>query len=1033
LPLRFVTFGRHMKQPLTILALLMTCSLYAQRVSGPTLNHHSSSRALSFDGELLYVESFENGDLTNLPNDWSSFSPSGVPFFTGVAGDAPSQANENGFWPVPFHGIFAMTNDDVCDCDKSNDRLISRTFNLAGLSDVQLGFSAFQNGSAGQQAWVEIRTTGQPWFQLLEIPASSQWQDHQIFIPTGFLGPGFQIRFVYSDNGAYASGLALDDIFLGVSAEQNLKLNEFYTINGDDGAASDFYDLIPISQARFANLRPGASVDNSSISSSNAQLEAEMSGTLSASDSHGVWLLNAFESQILRFTPDQTLNPRDSGAYTIEMTLETDSTDLVSGDNQASVSFGVTDSLYQRHHGETDGTGIWVLNPIDRIGLVYHLFQDDSIKTVRVAYHPACDSNSRYRIKVFKYETLTSSFAQSDPIIITNDEIGQTVDVPVEFDLEAGKYLFVIEKETGRIVISTNQFQRATTGNVLSQRVGQEWTDFPYVPFISLVLPVDTPCNDFISATVEQVSCSGVNDGSIEVSLGSGIPDTYDWSFFNGNNPIATNLAAGTYTVTVTDVTGCEYIRSFQLPDPDTLGITMSTSNDTCSGSLGGIASNGFGGHEPYMFDWSNGSTSQELSGLSAGTYTLTLTDANGCVVDSIVEIEGSPGFIVNIDIQQSGCGDTNGILSPDVLGGIGEFNYLWSNDSTQDTLMNLHAGVYTLTVSDSLGCSEQITVELNDSNSAALSIIDLEDVQCWGTNTGLIRIAATGSGPFTYAWSNGSTADSAAQITAGDYDVTVTDLNGCRSILRSSVQESSTPLHLSLDEIGILCHGDSSGSILSYAWGGSTPYTYAWSTGASNESLTDVTADSYRLTLTDANDCFMSDSVVIDELPPFFLTVDSINRLSDSLIIPDGAIYTSAFGGTQPYNFVWNNGETTPNIMGLDSGLYQLTVTDQMGCVQSLEELMSKYPLSVTPINTGTNDLLVYPNPARTGHTIQLLSESTPLALQLLDMRGSVVNTFPQDANGSYTLPLIPAGLYMLRVEYKSGQKDYKHLLIIR
>lgn len=1021
-----------MRLPLSIIALFaLSCGLQAQRVSGPTIEQQKSARAIAFDGQIIFAESFDNGLLGELPNEWSSFSLSNEAFKIGTAGDGVTQTNENGFWPVPFHGTFALTNDDECDCDKSNDRLRSRKFDLTGMQDVQLGFSAFQNGSAGQTAHVEIRATGLSWTELLEIPASSLWEEYRSFIPAQYMTTGFQFRFVYSDNGFYASGLAIDDVFLGVGTEQNIEMKELYLIDGTDGAAADFYKYLPLSQARRADLQLGASAENNSFSTSNAELRTSISGAFNRTDSIGDWLLNPLETRNLSFGSDKTFTLTQAGVYSIGGAIQTDSTDLDGGDNSLSLSLEISDSVYQRHHGEFDGTGIWVLESPDRLGIVYHLFQDDTVKTIRIGYHPACTPGSRYRIKVFSYSALTSSIVSSSVIVIDADKIGNTVDVPVNFGLAAGKYLFVIEKELGRIVISSNQSRKARNGNVLSQKVGQQWKPFPYIPFLSLVMPVDSTCSDFIKGTVEHVTCNGSNDGSISVSLNSGIADTYEWSFVNGNNPNATNLSGDTYSVTITDVTGCKYERSFVLPEPDSIKINPTVFLDTCSQTKGGIQLASTGGTNPLTYNWSNGSLKPFIQNLEAGVYTITVTDNNGCTRDSSITIAGSADFDVAVYIEQPGCGNDNGLLAPDVLGGIGNFDFNWSNGSAADTLFNVTSGVYTVTISDSVGCAEITTIYLGDSTSAALSIASQTDVLCTGLETGQLSVSAVGNAPFVYSWSNGSITDAANNLAAGSYTVTVTDANLCSNVFTASVSETGIALNLDLDAMGILCNGDSNGRVSSYVSGGTAPYSYSWSNGATSESLSNLLTGSYALTVTDANACLTSDSVVISELPIFFIQIDSIVRLNDTLLIPNGAIYTNAFGGTPPYSYSWNNGSTSPSIINLDSGLYSLTVTDQLGCQRTFSELIDKFPLNVD-FPEPTSLTRIYPNPLHSGSILSIASEQRVSNLSVLNSNGQNLLDMPVFAASKFLLPKLSPGLYVLEIRFQDGNKEYKHLLII-
>ena len=166
--------------------------------------------------------------------------------------------------------------------------------------------------------------------------------------------------------------------------------------------------------------------------------------------------------------------------------------------------------------------------------------------------------------------------------------------------------------------------------------------------------------------------------------------------------------------------------------------------------------------------------------------------------------------------------------------------------------------------------------------------------------------------------------------------------------------------------------------------------------------------------------------------MPPFFLVIDSIKWINDTLLIPDGAIFTSSYGGVLPHSYLWSTGSTTSDITGLDSGMYILTVTDQLGCQLTLSQVVSSFPVGIVGRET-INHLRVYPNPAGPNTLLHVRSDLALKGLRLLTLQGHTATTLPIRSDGNYHLPNLPSGTYILEADYTNGGKDYKHVLIIQ
>ena len=451
-----------------------------------------------------------------------------------------------------------------------------------------------------------------------------------------------------------------------------------------------------------------------------------------------------------------------------------------------------------------------------------------------------------------------------------------------------------------------------------------------------------------LSATVgavTNVSCHGDATGDINLTVNGGTsPYTYVWS--NGaNTQDLNNVASGTYTVTVTDANGCtDVMASITISQPSAAlnGNATTTQNVSCSsGANGAISLTVNGGTSPYSYSWSNGTTTQNISGLYAGNYVVTITDANGCTANAssaVTQPAGSLNSSINTTQQVSCNGGSNGSINLTVSGGTTPYNYQWSNGATTQDITNLSSGSYTVTVMDVNGCINVSTAVVSQPLAALSTGVSAQSaVSCFGGNNGTIDLTVNGgTAPYSYAWSNGSTAQDQFSLAAGNYTVTVTDANGCTSVNSAlTITQPAAALSGAVSSSGnVNCFGGSNGSISLNVNGGTAPYSYNWSNGASTQNISGLSAGSYSVTVTDANGCTTTlNSLVISQpANPLASSASSVTSVS-CFGGNNGAISLNVNGGTAPYTYVWNNGATTQNISNLSSGNFTVTITDANGC----------------------------------------------------------------------------------------------------
>ncbi|TQI69759.1 putative secreted protein (Por secretion system target) [Gramella sp. Hel_I_59] len=468
--------------------------------------------------------------------------------------------------------------------------------------------------------------------------------------------------------------------------------------------------------------------------------------------------------------------------------------------------------------------------------------------------------------------------------------------------------------------------------------------------------------------SVTNATCNGELDGAIDISVVGGTPDyTYLWSN-NATTQDLSGVAAGLYSVTVTDANGCtDTIDNIEIEDPSTLEAEVdATINVSCNGySDGSIDISVSGGTPDYTYLWSNNATTQDISGIPAGTYSVTVTDANGCsdTIDNIQITEPDELMAEVDDATNVSCnGDSDGAIDISVSGGTADYTYLWSNNATTQDISGIPAGTYSVTVTDANGCSDTIdNIQINEPDELVASVTSVTNATCNGELDGAIDISVVGGTPdYTYLWSNNATTQDISGLTAGTYSVMITDANGCIYNLNDIQIGQPDELMAEVDDAtNVSCNGDSDGAIDISVSGGTADYTYLWSNNATTQDISGIPAGTYSVTVTDANGCSDTiDNIQITEPDELMAEVDDATNVScngDS----DGAIDISVSGGTADYTYLWSNSATTQDISGIPAGTYSVTVTDANGCTDTIDNIQINEPdelvASVTSVTNAT------------------------------------------------------------------------------
>ena len=442
-----------------------------------------------------------------------------------------------------------------------------------------------------------------------------------------------------------------------------------------------------------------------------------------------------------------------------------------------------------------------------------------------------------------------------------------------------------------------------------------------------------------VSIAGTDASCNGASDGAATATGTGGTGTiTYAWSN-SGTGATVTGLAAGTYTVTATDANGCTDTESVTIDEPTAVSASISGTDASCNGATDGSATvSATGGTGTITYAWSNSGTGATITGLAAGTYTVTATDANGCTDTESVTIDEPTAVSASISGTDASCnGATDGSATASATGGTGTKTFAWSNSGTGATITGLAAGTYTVTATDANGCTDTESVTIDEPAAVVASTTVDEDVSCNGGSDGEATASATGgTTAYTYAWSNSATTASITGLAAGTYTVTVTDANGCTDTETVSISEpASGVIAAAVLDSNVSCNSGSDGGATASATGGTAGYTYSWSNSATTASITGIAAGTYSVTVTDANGCTDSTSVIVTE-PTSLVAASVLDSNTSCNGSSNGGATASATGGTGTYSYSWSNSATTASITGVPAGTYSVTVTDANGCTDS-------------------------------------------------------------------------------------------------
>jgi hypothetical protein len=288
----------------------------------------------------------------------------------------------------------------------------------------------------------------------------------------------------------------------------------------------------------------------------------------------------------------------------------------------------------------------------------------------------------------------------------------------------------------------------------------------------------------------------------------------------------------------------------------------------SCNGFYdGGATASATGGTAPYTYSWNNSATTASITGVGAGTYSVTITDANGCTDNTNVTITQPTSLVASaiVDSTVACNGYSNGGATASASGGTAPYSYIWSNSATTASITGVTAGTYSVTITDANGCSDNSSVTITEPTSLAASAIVDSMVTCNAySNGGATASASGGTAPYTYSWNNSATTASITGVGAGTYSVTITDANGCTDNTSVTITQPTALQATASVDANATCVDNTDGKVSVIVSGGTTAYNYLWNTGATTNTASNLGIGKYYVDVTDMQGCISIDTVSV-------------------------------------------------------------------------------------------------------------------------------------------------------------------------
>lgn len=510
------------------------------------------------------------------------------------------------------------------------------------------------------------------------------------------------------------------------------------------------------------------------------------------------------------------------------------------------------------------------------------------------------------------------------------------------------------------------------------------------------------------------------------------------WNYGDGNSETATQTVngdqgeftiiqhvfnnAGSYWAKLTITNGCGNSHT------DSVLVTIGNNNNAVNGGLFVSAPEGNQGYNTcnpvqimgvggsdYTYDFGDGNSITTSSSIMShtystqGNYTISLTVTNSCGTSAtysqaITIGQGNGAALSVLGTTDPTCsGGSNGSASVAPVGGTAPFTYMWDDASNQtdSVASNLSAGSYNVVVTDANGCISNANITINDGLSVSVSTLSITNASCGASDATVSLTATGGTGPYTYAWTDGATGSSRQNLGVGAYSVNVTSAEGCSSPYQINISNNAT-LAVTGVSTNNTCNGTTSGVIDITATGGTAPYTYTWTNGLVSEDMSNTAAGTYTVQVTDAANCAVMGTFTVTQPAPIVLSVST--TVASCGQFNGTATVDVTSGGTSPYTYSWETGAATQSVSGLPAGTYDAVVTDANGCSKTITASVNN-PAGATVSATSQTNVSCYSD---NNGTLSVLASGTT---------GPYLYTWLHNFSHSKNLTGLTAGTYTVNV----------------
>lgn len=516
----------------------------------------------------------------------------------------------------------------------------------------------------------------------------------------------------------------------------------------------------------------------------------------------------------------------------------------------------------------------------------------------------------------------------------------QTVSVVASGGSGSYDYLWSTGADTPEINIKSSQINEATDTYSITV------TDASGCFTAENVTVTTTASIDSIRRQIVNITDCNGNNGIITITPLNGQPPfRFSWQGSNGiagssSGILGTfgilNLTQGAYRITITDSSPdpCPFIlRSVLVNGPDAEVGIPDIENVSCAGANDGKICLTVNGNNP-VYQWSNGMNTPCVENLSGGSYSVTISDGEcNTILDNLVIEEPAPLKLLLQPSMLTCSNNRDGAIDATVFGGIPPYNFLWNNGVTNEDLEGLSPGKYLLTVTDRNGCTVMDSVQITAPAPLSVSLLNLSNTSCSENQDGLIQVSGSGgTSPYQYKWGDGRTTALVAGLKAGNYPVTIEDVNGCAFNAAFNIIDPQ-PLRVRLVSFASPnCLGDTTGRITVNGSGGSKDYTFLWNNGLVGSTIENLPVGTYKVTLTDGKNC-PADSLTVNLKALSELGLNTTITAPTCEGLSNGAI-TLLPTGIAPFKYDWANGSTSNILNNIGVGAYPVKITDRQGCL---------------------------------------------------------------------------------------------------